>query len=144
MACVARCRCTAGVAWVDRDRFDPGLVGSGGGCAGVYPLATVERGVDMARSKQPIRLTNEILLDGTLTCTGVAVALPGAIHRVTSVLVQADPNNAQDVFVGNENSQSVQLIPGATEAILIDQPNKIFIRADAGTQRVNWHAVGQV
>lgn len=95
----------------------------------------------MPSSKQPIKLTNERLLDGTLVVGVGAVALPATIFRVSSVLVQADPNNAQAIFVGNQNSQSVQLPAGGVEIIDIDNPVKIFVRADAGNQRVNWHAV---
>lgn len=80
------------------------------------------------------------LIDGTLTCTAVAVPLTSNAD-VNSVLVQADPDNSQNVFVGNSASQSVQLAPGGTETIPVNQPSKIYVRAASDTQRVNFHAV---
>ena len=97
----------------------------------------------MPGSKDPIELTNEILLDGTFV-TNVIRALPATTRKIRSVLVQADPNNGADIFVGNATSQSVQLIPGGVWRADIDNPVKIYVRPAAGTQRVNWQAVGGV
>ena len=97
----------------------------------------------MARAKQPVRLTNEQLLDGTFV-TNVVRALPATTRDVHSVLVQADPDNGANIFVGNATSQSVQLAPGGVEVIDINNPEKVFVRPAAGTQRVNWQAVGGV
>lgn len=91
-------------------------------------------------AKQSVRATNEAFWDGTLIVGLVAVSLPN-VHS-TEVLVQADPDNGGNVFVGTAISQSVQLIAGAVETISIDTPSKIYVRGSAVGQRVNWHAVG--
>lgn len=91
--------------------------------------------------KQHIRKTNEALWDGTLLVGVAAVPLPN--HHSTEVLVQADPDNGGAIFVGNAGSQSIQLNAGDSITIPIDTPSKIYVRAAAGNERVNWHAVGR-
>lgn len=93
--------------------------------------------------KDPIRLTNERLWDGALTATVTAAPLSIEVRGdVHSILVQADPDNAADVFIGNETSQSIQLAAGDTWQADLNSLTKVYVRAAAGTERVNWHAVG--
>jgi len=81
------------------------------------------------------------LYDGTQTATTTAAALnSGTSRSCSSVLVQNDPDSTQDVFVGNDSSQSVQLVPGQAEVIPVDNVNKVFVKTASGTATVNWHA----
>lgn len=59
------------------------------------------------------------------------------------VLVQNDPSNGNNMYIGNASSQSVVLQPGQSETIPIrGKVSDIYVRFSAGTnQRVNWHAM---
>lgn len=58
------------------------------------------------------------------------------------VLVQADPDNTVDLFVGNDSTQPIQLKPGAGISITVDNVSKIFARSADGTTSavINWIA----
>ena len=91
--------------------------------------------------KDPIRFTCEYLYAGTQAAGAVAAALNGAVDlEVQEVKVQADPDNAQDVFVGNANAQPYQLNAGDEVQIRINNVAKIYIQAPAGAPVVNWLA----
>ena len=92
--------------------------------------------------KQPVRLTNSALYDGTQNVGTTAVPLDARLV-ITEVLIQADPDNQGIVYVGNAASQSMQLNPNCTEVITIDETSKVYVRGSAEWQRVNWHAVGR-
>ncbi len=92
--------------------------------------------------KQPVRLTNEALYDGTQNVGLVAVPLDARL-MITEVIVQSDPDNKGIVYVGNATSQSVRLDAGEVEIITIDETSKVYVRGSAEWQRVNWHAVGR-
>lgn len=58
------------------------------------------------------------------------------------VLVQSDPSNTVNMYVGNQHSQSVVLQPGQSETIPFrGMVSDIYIRFVSGTNRVNWHAM---
>lgn len=83
------------------------------------------------------------LTDGTVLVDVNAVALNGGTSLACSVVrVQADPNNGQNILIGNATSQSYVLTPGENELLWIDDAAKIYVRAVAGAQRVNWHVLG--
>jgi len=81
------------------------------------------------------------LHDGTGLAPAVAAPLTASV-TVTTVLVQADPDNTVSVFVGNAASQSVELVPGQGETLPVNDPSLIYIQSAGGAGRVNWHAVG--
>ncbi len=92
--------------------------------------------------KQPIRLTNEALYDGTQNVGTVAVALDARLV-ITEVIVQSDPENQGTVWVGNATSQSFQLAPGEAVVIAINETSKVYVLGSVQWQRVNWLAVGR-
>ncbi len=82
------------------------------------------------------------LYDGTQLVGVGAAALNGGTSRTCiEMTLQSDPDNTEHVYVGNSVSQSVQLVPGQAETIKIDDVAKVYVRAAAGSQRINWHAV---
>lgn len=79
--------------------------------------------------------------DGTQSATTTAAGLNnGTPLSCTEVLVQNDPDNTVDVFVGNSTSQSVQLRPGESYATLANDVSKVYVKAASGTATVNWQA----
>lgn len=58
------------------------------------------------------------------------------------VRVQADPGNNANVVVGNRNNSGpvIVMTAGALETFLINDVSKLYARAVAGTQTVNWLA----
>lgn len=91
--------------------------------------------------KQPIRYTCEKIWDVTFLVDVAAVPIPLNVHSDT-IMVQADPDNVGDVFVGSVTSQSWQLGAGAQREIRINNPNKVYVRGSVANQRVNVHALG--
>ena len=92
--------------------------------------------------KQPIRLTNSALYDGTQNVGTTAVPLDARLV-ITEVIVQSDPENQGTAWVGNATSQSFQLGPGEAVVIAIDETSKVYVIGSAEWQRVNWLAVGR-
>lgn len=83
-----------------------------------------------------------ILEDHTINAALVAAALIGTPTPAPSgVLVQNDPSNAtgNDVYVGSATSQSMRLQPGQSEQVPMTDASQVYIKAIAGTPRVNWH-----
>lgn len=87
--------------------------------------------------------TYDKLLAGTRTVTVAPVRLVAAPHvGVYKVWLQADPDNTDTIFVGNQNVQPMELAasfmpPGF---LPIHDLSEIWVRANSGTQRVNWLA----
>ena len=91
---------------------------------------------DMVRDSE----TYDTLHCGRSTTAGVhALANIGA--RIWQVILQADPDNAASVFVGNAAQQYFELTPGAALTIPIDSTNKVYVNITAG-DAVNWLAMG--
>src|SRR3990167_5386524 len=63
---------------------------------------------------------------GTLAATGVAQQIIVASTTTGEVTVQNDPDNANDLFVGNAVSQSIQLSSGQSYTLNIDNANKVY------------------
>jgi len=77
--------------------------------------------------------------DWTMVVGVAAVPLRNRSMVCTGVVVQADPDNAGAVFIGDINSQSVQLDAGDSESITISDPRKVYVRGSVAGQRVNVH-----
>jgi len=58
------------------------------------------------------------------------------------VIVQADPGNNQNVVVGNRNGNGPVIVmePGDTFTLPVNDVSKVYARAVAGAQTVNWLA----
>jgi len=86
--------------------------------------------------------TFSTLHSGSQEVTNAAGGLHGGVSlSCKQVIVQAHPDNTQRVLVGNLYRQDIILVPGQSETLPIDDVSKVFVRAVAGTQTVNWHAV---
>lgn len=62
--------------------------------------------------------------------------------QVFGVIVQNDPDSANDVLVGNSAKQFYQLVPGSSVTIPIDQLAKVYVSFALGAATVNWLAMG--
>lgn len=54
------------------------------------------------------------------------------------VILQADPDNQNDVFVGGRDGCHYELNAGDSVTLLINNLNKVYVQADSGTPTVNW------
>lgn len=98
-----------------------------------HPLPVKEHG----------RQTPDIFIDdsaaASTTAKNLAALLTLPATPCRQVLVQNDPDNTVDIFVGTENSQTMQLRPGEAETILIDNIIKVFVKSASATPTVNVH-----
>lgn len=70
-------------------------------------------------------------ITGTLTTT--AVPLGANTQTLTELVIQADPNNAVDILIGDANSQGWRLIAGAEWSCPIRNPGLIYGKAASST-----------
>lgn len=81
--------------------------------------------------------TSDTLYDGTKALTTVAAAI-AASQAVREVLIQNDPDNTIDIFVGNATSQSIQLKPGQSIVIPVSNLATVFAKSASGTPTLNY------
>jgi len=74
----------------------------------------------------PTNITGE-----TLSLTTTAAAL--ADIRCVGVLLQSDPDNTDDILIGDTGAQTIQLTPGQSFSVDIKNTNKIFAKGVTGT-----------
>ena len=55
-----------------------------------------------------------------------------------AVVLQADPDNAQDIFIGDEDSQPMQLVAGQSLSLRVPNLNRVFAKSASGTMILNW------
>jgi hypothetical protein len=82
------------------------------------------------------------LRDGSTTTTSdTAIALTTTVALKKGVLVQAASTNSTVMYVGNSTSQTIELFPGDSEFIEIDDLVKVYIkRVGSGANvRANYH-----
>ncbi len=79
------------------------------------------------------------LLDGTLTATTSAAALPS--NACSEVTVVNDPTSTVDIKVGNATSQSMRVQPGQSVTASLANTNLLYVKSVSGTATVNWWAV---
>jgi hypothetical protein len=73
----------------------------------------------------------------TLTCTGVAQALTDV--NCASVLLQADPDNTVNILIGDSSSQTIELSPGGSLSLQIENASLLYaIRDAAGSPVLNY------
>ena len=85
--------------------------------------------------------TYDGLLDWYLTISAVAVPITTETWSTFEIVVQNDPDSADDVRIGNQWSQSALLLPGQSETFSLCDPRLIYVRADTTTARINIHCV---
>jgi hypothetical protein len=54
------------------------------------------------------------------------------------VLVQNDPDNSVDILVGDSAAQTIQLTPGSSIWIAIDDASKVFTKTVSSTATINF------
>lgn len=96
-------------------------------------------------ASQPVTDSYETLLDGYRDDVGTS-PLPLTTDLALGcfqVIVQNDPGNQVNMYVGNGASQSVVLTSGQSETIPYQgKVSDIYVRFASGTgNRVNWHAM---
>lgn len=79
-----------------------------------------------------------IPVSGTLTGIGTTALALAPSQFCRSIGLQADPDNLNDVFIGDSVNQNMQLAAGASLSIEVADPSKLFARAPTGTQVVNF------
>jgi hypothetical protein len=77
---------------------------------------------------------------GVVESTAVAAALPGRDtgHALRELLVQADPDNTDNLLIGNEDAQSIVLQPGDDITLALENPGSLFHKAASGTQTLRY------
>lgn len=78
-----------------------------------------------------------VLYAGTATATTTAAAL-AASQVVSELVVQCDPDNAVDCFVGNSTAQTIQLKPGQSLSVPVDNVSRLFVKTASSTAAVNY------
>ncbi len=79
------------------------------------------------------------ILNGFKTTSGATAVAIAASTLCTTVTIQADVNNTDNVYVGNATSQTILLTPGQSIGnINIDNLSKIYIRRNSADVTINY------
>lgn len=103
----------------------------------------------------PIDATNplDVTVTGSVPLAGGGIPIAGSLAVTVAaarlstnqvckgVTVQADPDNASDVLVGDNNAQTVQLTPGQMVFLAVSNVNLLYGRTASGTGYINWLVV---
>jgi len=90
---------------------------------------------------QPVIGTYNGMRSGATNVTVLQIPLTSQLPCF-EVLLQADPDNTDDVFVGEAVGDCrIQMEPGDVMVVPINDASKILIRAAAGAQTINWLAM---
>lgn len=76
------------------------------------------------------------VLSSTIALTGSSAAL--ADIDCIAVLVQSDPNNTEDIFLGDSANQHIQLTPGTSLSLDISNTSMLFARAASSSADLNY------
>jgi ABC-type molybdate transport system substrate-binding protein len=80
--------------------------------------------------------SNVLLCDSySVTDTAGAIATSQSVQEV---IVQADPDNNEDIFVGNDTNQTIQLLAGQSMTIPVDDISKIYAKTNQNTATLNY------
>ena len=71
---------------------------------------------------------------------GVTAEAIGGDIPCNELLVQADPNNTVDVYVGTKTKQTIKLTKGESETLPIHNANQVYVKTVSDTATVNWMA----
>lgn len=77
------------------------------------------------------------LYAGTLATSTIAAAIASS-QAVSEVLVQNDPDNTVDLFIGNASAQPIQLKPGDSLSLSVTNLAIVFAKAASGTPTLNY------
>ncbi|MDD4802305.1 MAG: hypothetical protein PHF24_05105 [Syntrophomonas sp.] len=77
---------------------------------------------------------------GQKTNIGTSAVPLGSGQLCRELLIQSDPDNENNILVGNATAQYICLVPGAFFSTKVSNINLIYVRSVAGTGKVNWIA----
>jgi hypothetical protein len=78
------------------------------------------------------------LVAGVATLSTSAAAIGS--QPCSEVLLQSDPDNAVNVFVGSASAQPIQLAPGDALVLAVTNINLVYAKSASGTPTLNWLA----
>lgn len=88
-------------------------------------------------SPRDVGLTGSLALqNGTFAVTTTAQQLP--TQGGSSVLLQSALANTETILFGNIGTQSMELAPGASATITVNNLNLLYVVAASGTPTLNW------
>ena len=87
-------------------------------------------------SKNISETSNALPLAGSVTSTTTAAALPALdhAHALREIILQAHPDNDDNILIGNSGAQGWVLEAGEEMGIPVGNPAEVFHRAATGTQ----------
>lgn len=88
-------------------------------------------------SSQDLLTSSRLPYAATITATTTAAAVGSSLQTLVEVLIQADPNNSNDVLLGNATTQCWRLEAGDTISWPIRNPALIYAKTESGTAVVN-------
>ena len=77
-----------------------------------------------------------------MTATTTASQIYAQNVSCFTVLIQSDPNNNVDVFVGNATVQPIHLLPGQSITIDTNNLQAFYAITTSGSGVVNWFTAG--
>lgn len=79
---------------------------------------------------------------GTFTATTSAVQVQPQGITCYSINFQSDPNNSQDVYIGNNIAQPIHLLPGQSINVDTNAIQNFYAITTSGSALINWMATG--
>lgn len=81
------------------------------------------------------------LTQGITTLTTSAAVVTASPGTCQEMFIQSDPDNTVDVFIGGSAGQPIQLQPGQSMTLRINNPAVIYGKSASGTATVNFLVV---
>ena len=75
---------------------------------------------------------------GTTSTSTSAAAIVSSSTPCRAVVLQSDPDNTTDILIGDAASQVIQLTPGQSISLRVDNLNKVWADAVSGTPDLRW------
>ena len=102
-------------------------------------------GAAYVQAQASTAVIGHLILDGGTLSAGTT-SISTAIGQLSTTacfgaLIQNDPDNTMDIFVGTTGAQTIQLVPGQALSLAISNVGQVWARASSGTATVNWHSV---
>ena len=92
-------------------------------------------------------INNKVIIGGYFAMITETVNLTGVMQRLNNsmydsghnqLLLQSDPDNTENIFVGDSLKQCIKLLPGATLTIPIQNLNLVCVRAATSSAVLNY------
>lgn len=93
--------------------------------------------VDAAGLPQPGVIPSSVLYAGTLSTSGTAAAI-AASQAISEVVIQNDPDNTDDILVGNSTAQTIQIKPGNAIVLPVSNLALVYAKSVSGTPTLNY------